>query len=77
MNAPLKPQFSSERELVDCFCEFLQSGESALGTIPFATEFDYRRGRADVIAALRDLGKVFSFEAKLSRWRDALHQASK
>lgn len=38
------------------------------------TEFDYQRGRTDIIA-VDDHGDVWAIEAKLVRWRDALHQA--
>lgn len=39
-----------------------------------ATEFYYQRGRADVVA-LSSSGEVIAFECKLTRWKDALHQA--
>lgn len=39
-----------------------------------ALEFDYSRGRVDVLM-LHAGGYVMAFEAKLSKWRDALHQA--
>lgn len=66
--------YGSEQELVADF-----SGQLALGS-PFrvdmmTSEFDYGSGRVDVIAS-RD-GSVHAFEAKLSRWRDALIQATR
>ncbi len=39
-----------------------------------AREFDYRRGRVDIIGVCEE-GHLIAFEAKLTRWRDALHQA--
>jgi hypothetical protein len=42
--------------------------------VSFACEFDYSRGRTDVVA-LRDGEHVIAFEAKLKDWRTALHQA--
>ncbi len=39
-----------------------------------AREFDYRRGRVDIIGVC-EKGYLTAFEAKLTRWRDALHQA--
>ena len=38
------------------------------------TEFDYRRGRADVVAVSPE-GAVVAFEAKIDRWKAALRQA--
>ena len=38
------------------------------------TEFDYQSGRTDVLA-LSSAGELVAFEAKLSDWRKALHQA--
>lgn len=66
--------YTSEDELV---AEF--SGRLAVGE-PFRVdmmtrEFDYGSGRVDVIAS-RD-GSIHAFEAKLSRWRDALRQATR
>lgn len=39
-----------------------------------AYEFDYARGRVDVLLLGVD-GHVIAFEAKLTKWRDALQQA--
>jgi hypothetical protein len=38
------------------------------------TEFDFAVGRTDVIV-LSECGQILAFEAKLTRWRDALYQA--
>jgi len=65
-------QYASEAQLVNHLIEYLRF--SSTTTEGFAREFNYQRGRADLI--LRNLeGKVVAFEAKLTRWRDALHQA--
>lgn len=37
-------------------------------------EFDYQSGRVDIVGASSD-GCVLAFEAKLSKWRSAIHQA--
>lgn len=53
-----------------CISEIAQDGAHPR----FGSEFDYARGRTDIIAA--DInGNVIAFEAKLTRWRTALHQA--
>jgi hypothetical protein len=39
-----------------------------------SSEFDYTRGRTDLICVVND-GGVIAIEAKLIRWREALHQA--
>ncbi|WP_310570959.1 hypothetical protein [Gemmatimonas sp.] len=64
----------SERDLVDKFAYVLASDSSPWGPVRFTREFDYRRGRTDVVA-LDDSGEVIAVEAKLTRWRDALQQA--
>ena len=38
------------------------------------SEFFYQRGRTDIVA-VTEAGKVFAFEAKLIKWREALNQA--
>jgi hypothetical protein len=67
--------YSREEILVQDFLKCLPvSPFSKEGPIKFVTEFDYRRGRTDVIALNSD-GEIIAFEAKLERWREALHQA--
>ena len=69
--------FKSEQELVRCFLaqlvesRHLHFDESC---VQVSSEFNYARGRTDVVALSQD-GEVFAFEAKLSKWRVALHQA--
>lgn len=65
----------SEADLVAEFCDILSSsGAHPWGQLRFTREFDYARGRTDVIA-VDDDHNIVAFEAKLERWRDALHQA--
>lgn len=66
--------YRSERLLVDHFCELLESGGSPWGKLHVAREFDYRRGRADIVA-VDSRGDVIAFEAKLRQWKHAMHQA--
>ncbi len=67
-------EFRSEQELVDVLLEFLSSGMSPWSLSKMKTEFDYSNGRTDVIGLLGD-DTVVAIEAKLTKWRDALHQA--
>ncbi len=64
----------SERDLVDRFAHALASESTPWGPVRFTREFDYQRGRTDVVA-LDASGDVIAIEAKLTRWRDALQQA--
>jgi hypothetical protein len=67
--------YASEAHLVRAFIDaILRLRESPFDTATIGEEFDYRSGRADVITVTWD-GEVVAFEAKLSRWRAALHQA--
>src|SRR5438876_9276871 len=71
---PLCMKYASERELVDDFTRALADGLEAWGSVDFAEEFYYLRGRTDVVALTAD-GAVLAFEAKLLDWKEALHQA--
>jgi hypothetical protein len=66
--------FDTEAELVREFLTKLQGGRSPWGPVDTAVEWDYRSGVADILARnhSRDL---IAFEAKLSNWRRACHQA--
>lgn len=69
--------YTQESVLVDDFINILPTSNFAdAGKIRYAKEFDYRSGRTDVII-LTENGDVVAFEAKLEKWRDALHQAYK
>ena len=67
-------RYATECVLVDDFCTALKTQETPWGQLHVAREFDYGRGRVDVIA-VDQRGTVIAIEAKLTRWRDALHQA--
>lgn len=66
--------FGSERELVAQFVEALVADGAPWGYLRVTSEFFYGRGRVDVVGACEEK-KVIAFEAKLTRWREALHQA--
>jgi hypothetical protein len=66
--------YATEKAFVDDFVNLLNVLPNPWGTVGIAREFFYQRGRTDVIA-LADDGRVIAFEAKLTRWRRALHQA--
>jgi hypothetical protein len=67
--------YTQESALVDEFVSVLPTSSFAeSGKLRIAKEFNYNRGRTDVII-LTDKGDVIAFEAKLEKWREALHQA--
>lgn len=66
--------YDTENLLVERFLEHLLGERGPLGPVQVSREFDYQRGRADVVAVTLS-GAVVAFEAKLSRWRTALNQA--
>lgn len=71
----MTPSFTSEMRLVEHFVGHLGTHDSPWGQqVSSNTEFYYQRGRTDVVS-LTGGGDVVAFEAKLDRWRDALHQA--
>jgi hypothetical protein len=63
-----------ERDLVDSFVRLLERSDSPWGEIAINREFDYSRGRTDVVAVTRP-NVLIAFEAKLDDWKTALHQA--
>jgi hypothetical protein len=66
--------FQSEKNLVDRFVSLLQTDQTPWGKVTFSREFDYSRGRTDVIA-VAETNTVIAVEAKLEDWKYALHQA--
>ena len=66
--------FETEEMLVDQFIGLLETNQTPWGEVRFAREFDYSRGRTDVIA-VESTDTLIAIEAKLSDWRSALHQA--
>lgn len=66
--------FANEKMLVNSFILRLSADQSPWGVVQVATEFDYQRGRTDIVAHTLD-GSVIAVEAKLNDWRTAMHQA--
>lgn len=69
-------QYVSEDTLVKDFCSVLETDEHPWGQLQVKREFDYTRGRTDVVAIDCD-GDVIAFEMKLEKWKQAAHQAYK
>jgi len=67
--------YKSERNLVAQFVRQLRGKFSPWGCVKVSREFDYQRGRVDVIALANDGEHLIAFEAKIHKWREALHQA--
>jgi hypothetical protein len=63
-----------ERVLVDAFCEILDSRDTPWGKLSHVREFEYGRGRTDVVA-VDERDRVIAFEFKLKKWTKAMHQA--
>lgn len=63
-----------EHELVAAFCAALTKKSGVLGIEVFTLEFDYERGRTDIVGVSAK-GEVIAVEAKLRAWREALYQA--
>ena len=60
--------------LVEQFVATLQTQDVPWGEVRFREQFLHRSGRTDIVA-VTGAGEIIAFEAKLTRWRDALHQA--
>ena len=68
-------RYNREKALVNDFILSLSVPlNTPWGSLESATEFFYHRGRTDIVATTKE-GDIFAFEAKLKKWRDALHQA--
>lgn len=67
------PIYTTEQELVDTFLDKLLYGEPWEAS-KFGIEFNYQRGKPDIIA-ISSVNEVIAIEAKLIKWRSALHQA--
>jgi hypothetical protein len=74
LGRPISKAPRTEQALVSGFVAALSNSQTSFGDVRAAREFYYQRGRADVVAISAD-GEVLAFEAKLTRWRQALHQA--
>jgi hypothetical protein len=66
--------YSTEQMLVDSFVALLESEGTPWGLVRCAREFDYMRGRTDVVAVAGS-NTLIAVEAKLTDWKCALHQA--
>ena len=66
--------YSCEQELVDQFVSSIDQKLSPWEIADFSTEFDYARGRTDIVLMDKD-GIVIAVEAKLEKWKYAIHQA--
>lgn len=66
--------FQTEDNLVDAFISHLGSCSSPWETRAIVREFDYVSGRTDILS-LSIGNEIIAFEAKLSNWRKAIHQA--
>jgi hypothetical protein len=71
---PAAAVYRFEQDLVDSFIHSLRTDQSPWGNVRVGAEFFYQSGCTDVVAVAAG-GRIIAFEAKLSRWRDALHQA--
>ena len=71
---PSAINYFRETELVNELENILVSSNNPFSELNIACEFNYVEGRVDVIAA-NHAGELFSFEAKLTRWRTAVNQA--
>ena len=71
----MKPSvYTTEFGLVRQFLRVLRRGQGPWGPVRLAREFQFDRGRTDVLA-LTATGHLLAFEAKLTKWKDALDQA--
>ncbi len=66
--------FDRESELVTALERRLGEDECPFAQLMIAFEFDYHEGRIDVVGR-NSKGELFGFEAKLSYWQKAVHQA--
>jgi hypothetical protein len=66
--------FDRESELVTALERGLGEDECPFAQLMIAFEFDYHEGRIDVVGR-NGHGELFGFEAKLSYWQKAVHQA--
>ena len=67
-------RYESENHLVEDLLGWLVVAGAPWDAAGVVREFSYRRGTTDVVV-LTSAGEVVAIEAKLRRWRDALHQA--
>jgi hypothetical protein len=66
--------FATERKLVDTFVALLEANRTPWGKLLYAREFDYSRGRTDIVA-VAESEILIAIEAKLKDWKTGLQQA--
>lgn len=69
-----RKRYALENSLVRAFVAHLRKSGSPLGRLVLASEFGYLTGRTDLIA-VDSTDAVLAFEAKLEKWKTAMHQA--
>jgi hypothetical protein len=65
---------STEAELVQRFVLALEAGKTCWGAVEVMTEWCHPTGAADILVRTNQ-GGIIAFEAKLTEWRRAYHQA--
>ncbi len=70
----MRASYEVEADLVEDFQTTIFNAHSTFAITAIATEFNYIEGKVDLIAKDSN-GDLVTFEAKLSRWRNALNQA--
>ena len=70
----MNKMYTSEQELVDRFVLSIDQNLSPWDVIDINTEFNYARGRTDIVFMNSD-GTLIAVEAKLEKWKYAIHQA--
>jgi hypothetical protein len=69
--------YKLENQLVSDFRSKLKKTKNVnFMCVNIATEFNYRNGKTDLIGNTKD-GIIIAIEAKLTKWKEALHQAYK
>jgi len=63
-----------EDHLVNELCSILKSKKCPWGEVKILREFNYLRGKTDVIA-IDSKNQIIAFEVKLHKWRKAAQQA--
>jgi hypothetical protein len=63
-----------EKSFVARLTPFIQENEAFFSCSHASHEFNYGSGRVDIFAR-SSKGELIAFEAKVTKWRDALHQA--
>lgn len=67
-------EFKDEADLSATFCSLLVSEGTPWEIVKYNKEFEYLRGRTDIVASDKN-GLLIAFELKLLKWKTALQQA--